>query len=415
MSKFITLPDDCLYQIFSKLSLVDQVKCSEVCWRFHSTISCMIWRVKYKNFKTNSDIFNPLTNPDYQRVFTAIVKYIEELNIVETRNHAFASYLGRYTYRPELGYYFRFDYEHLNSFICDDSSLHDGYVRILAGCCPNIKKLHVSSEHVTGEYISLFNHLEVLYMPHCSIKQNIFNELCCKFKLTHLDIRACELDISILYKKPNTTLIELAICSKKSFTTNCIQNFENFLKLKYLKLDDIIYDDRTENFIKSIVHNIKEVQYFIRFETNQRKFQGEILPKMTKLKKLYMWFNGYFTSPFDNDSLEELHLIHLYKHQCDQSWMPNLKNLKHIYLGAGVDLISVTKHWLINLISQIQSGAGNPLVLHLFKTEIDYSEEGSENYYIDFLNHVKHIVTVKHDIPETHQFEKNSFIHFEFY
>ncbi|XP_004531183.1 uncharacterized protein LOC101455399 [Ceratitis capitata] len=292
------LNDDCLSEIFQYLNVKEQLIVTAVSERFCDIIVENFWRVKYSKFTTKDDAScNELNLADFQIFYGYIAPHIQELTVHSTANIAFTSYLGRYTKRPDLAFYFHFEYPALRVLRCYDSQFHGGYLTRLQRKCPHLEILHLHSSYVSGEYLAELPNLRELYVCSNTLEAKWFDAIFTKRKLLRIHImgETCvKRDMDVVLKNIFPQITELryyddeAHIATQDLFLNSAQALRNLAKLFCRNLKDYVYS----------LHTLRELY----FESHLR------------VDDLFMLINN------------NVHLEHLYMGTNFNSLLPNARD-----------------------------------------------------------------------------------------
>ncbi|XP_017492721.1 PREDICTED: uncharacterized protein LOC108380829 [Rhagoletis zephyria] len=319
------LNDDCLSEIFRYLSIKEQLIVTAVNERFCSIIIERFWRIKFNKFTTKGDAScDELNLTEFQIFYRLIAPHIKELTVHSTANVAFTSYLGRYTKRPDLAFYFHFEYPELRVLRCYDQQFHAGYLTSLIRKCPQLEVLKLISSYVTGEHLADFQQLRELYVTSNKLEPKYFHAIFHHKKLTRIQL-----------------------------TGECT-----------VKRD-------MDAVLKSILPRISELRYYDEEEhLTTQQFFAESTPLFRNLEKLYC--QRLLSFVYSLQTLRELHFeCHV---QLDDLFalVHNNIHLEQLYLGLNFSALSKSREWvceLSDLVRKQEQQRKRELTIHLERAQ----------------------------------------------
>ncbi|XP_054744898.1 uncharacterized protein LOC129249233 [Anastrepha obliqua] len=315
------LNDDCLSEIFRYLNVKEQLMLTAINERFRSIIVERFWRLKFNKFTTKGDTScDELNLTEFQIFYHLIAPHISELTVHSTANVAFTSYLGRYTKRPDLAFYFHFKYPSLRVLRCYDEQFHAGYLATLIRKCPQLEVLKLVSSYVTGEHLAGLRQLRELYVTSSKLEPRYFADIFDNTKLTrvHLTGEATNRqDMNVVLKTILPKITELRYYDEEEHLT-------------------------TKDFFAS------SAQLFRNLEILYCKYLMNFVYSLQTLRELH------FESHVQLDDLFVL--------------VTNNIHLEHLYLGLNLSVLSKSREWICELSDVVR---GQPQRKRVFTIHLD--------------------------------------------
>ncbi|XP_067625519.1 LOW QUALITY PROTEIN: uncharacterized protein [Eurosta solidaginis] len=325
------LNDDCLSEIFQYLNVKEQLIVTAVSERFCQLIVERFWRLKFHKFTTHSMAnCNELNLAEFEVFYRLMVPHITELNLSNTTSTAFTSYLGRYTKRPNLDFYFHFEYPELSLLYCKDEHFYNGYLKVMARKCPKLANIKLVSPYVTGQYLADMPNLVELSLNSSRLEPIYFKDILNNHKILYLQLNGETTSkhemanvLNMFYPK----ITELRyydederLLDADAFTTSA-HSFRNLTKL---------YCKRLINFAYSL-HTLKE----LHFESNLR---------MQDLLKL-----------IDNNfQLEQLYLGPDFHFAHSREWVCELSDYVRHQQKERKRILNINLDWVQKYVQQLQ-------------------------------------------------------------